>query len=392
MIAVALAGCVGSVATTEVDAGRGGDGGPGHDAAPSDAGPLADAPPSDGGRTEPDAAAPPDGVPMFVAIGKFGRITTSCDDGRTWGFDRSDDDAASCVGIDCDHHPGSSTGLTWGDGWFFASFGWGDNPTRLMRSQDGVTWETVYDMRGFSFAGIAWAEDRLVAGDVTPRYSLDHGATYMTAEWPDYHVPDGAWPNSRAIGYAPYEGGRIALVAAEGGGAWSDTVVSSDHGLTYQHPTTFPSECLGHSPHLTFGDGVWLETWGTSGYVCRSTDGGDHWTAIQPDPAATGGNSGAIWTGTEFVYYVGTRGFRSADGSAWTSFDVSFEVGAVARDPGTGTYVAVDGGWGHWYDEQRLFRSADGVTWEELGASAFVHGHPITHILFGYGAASAACP
>ena len=374
-----------------LDGARERDAGQGHDGASSDVGPRPDAPPVDGASMDPDAAPPSGGVPMFVAIGKFGRITTSCDDGRTWGFNRSDDDSASCVGIDCDHHPGSSTGLTYGDSWFFASFGWGDNPTRVMRSQDGVTWETVYDARGFSLAGLAWAGDRLVGGDVTPRYSLDRGATFMAAAWPDYHVPDGAWPNSRAIGYAPYGGGRIAVVAAEGGGAWSDTVVSSDQGLTYQHPTTFPTECLGHSPSLTYGNGVWLETWGTSGYVCRSTDGGDNWTAIQPDPSRTGGNSGAVWTGSEFFYYVGNRGFRSPDGSTWTGFDVSFEVGAIARDPGTGTFVGIDGAWGHWYAEQRFFRSADGVVWEELGTGAFVHGHPIGRVLFGYGAPSAMC-
>ena len=81
--------------------------------------PLDGALPFDAPLAMPDAAIP-EGVPMFVATGKFGRITTSCDDGRTWSFNRSDDDGGSCVGIDCDHHAGSATGLTWGGGYFFA--------------------------------------------------------------------------------------------------------------------------------------------------------------------------------------------------------------------------------------------------------------------------------
>src|SRR5690606_17175706 len=158
----------------------------------------------------PDSdAGEPEGVPMFVAIGKFGRITTSCDDGRSWTFNRSDNDSGSCVGIDCDHHAGSSTGLTFGGGHFFASYGWGDHPSRIMRSADGIEWETVYDERGFSFAGVAWAGDRLVGGDSTPRYSLDLGATWMRAEWPPYEIPEGAWPNARQIHVIP--SGVIAL-------------------------------------------------------------------------------------------------------------------------------------------------------------------------------------
>jgi hypothetical protein len=369
----------------------------GTDAARADGGRSDGGAPIDGAIDDapiamPDAAIP-DGVPMFVATGKFGRITTSCDDGRTWGFNRSDDESGSCVGIDCDHHAGSATGLTYGGGYFFASYGWGDHPARVLRSANGVDWDTVYDQRGFSLAGIAWAGDRLVGGDVTPRYAVNADAdpiTFAAAEWPDYDVPEGAWPNSRWIAYAPHDGGRIALIAAAGDGSFSDTVVSRDDGLTYQHPTSFPEECTGHNPRMAYGNGVWVQTWSTTGAVCTSSDGGDTFSYVD---LGEGGSSGAVFTGTEFLVYIGGMGHRSADGIEWSSFPVSVGVGAIAMDPATGTFIALDGnGWGRPYDMQRLYRSTDGEAFELLGESAFTHSHPLTHITFGYGSSSASCP
>lgn len=385
---LALPGCPSTEETNDTgttDAGRAD--------TPATDSPASDVPGLDAPREgDPDAPPPPDGVPMFVATGKYARITTSCDDGMTWSFDRSDDDAASCVGIDCDHHPGSATGVTFGGGWFFASFGWGDNPSRIFRSANGVDWEVPYDMRGFSFAGIDWAGDRLVGGDVNPRYSLDEGSSFMQAEWPEYVVPDGAWPNSRAIGYAPYGGGRIALIAASGDGTtFSDTVVSSDGGLTYQHPTTFPDECIGHGPRLAYGGGAWVQTWGTTGAVCTSTDGGQNWTH---QTLGDGSMSGALWTGSEFLLFAGGSGYRSTDGLTWTAFATNVVPGAIARNPASGTLVGLDGNsWGRPYAEQRLYRSTDGgATWDLLGETAFHHSHYLTHITFGYGASSTACP
>jgi hypothetical protein len=373
--------------------------------ADSDAGldtPTADAPSLDAPTTPhldapgTDAPAPPaEGVPLFVAIGKFGRITSSCDDGRSWGFDRSDDDLASCLGIDCDHHPGSSTGLTFGGGFFFASFGWGDHPARVFRSANGQDWELAYDQRGFSLAGLAWAEDRLVAGDPTPRYSLDARSapalTFLEGAWPPYEIPEGAWPNTRTVAWAPHGGGRIAIVAAAGDMSFSDTVISSDGGLTFEHPADFPDACVGHGPRMAYGNGAWVQSWSTSGVVCTSLDGGNTFTATD---LGDGRASGPIFHDGRFLLYVGRRGFRSVDGLGWTSFDVDVDVGAVAASPETGTIIALDGeSWGRPYAEQRLYRSTDGgETFELLGATAFVHGHPLTHVVFGRGAASAACP
>jgi hypothetical protein len=315
---------------------------------------------------------------MFVAAGKFGRVTTSCDDGRTWAFNRSDDDGASCAGIDCDHHRGSATGLAFGNGDVYASFGWGDHPARILRSGDG-RWSTAYDSAGFSFAGIAWAGDRLVAGDTIPRYSLDRGVTWTAAAMPAYEVPGGAWPVARAIGYSPAAGGQVAMLVAEGNGAWADTVVSGDRGRTYPHPRSVPAECTGYRPTLTVGGGVWLQVWGMTGIVCRSTDGGDTWTATRAVTSPTDRTTAAVWTGTEFVFYQGRRGYRSADGARWEAFDVDVEIGVVAHDPATHMFVAVSGE----YDGQRFYRSTDGIRFSELPAAAATRSHPITHIAFG---------
>jgi hypothetical protein len=341
--------------------------------------------------TSGGGGAPPEGVPMFVAIGKFGRITMSCDDGQSWLVDSSDDDGASCVGIDCDHHPGSSTGLTHGGGYFIASFGWGDVPSRIRRSADGVTWETVYDQTGFSFAGVVWAGDRLIGGDATPRYSMDLGVTFQEAAWPDYQVPDGAWPNARRVGFLPGGTGKIALLSGSGDGAWGDTTISSDGGATYQHPTTLPDECRGYSQGMASGNGVWLQAWGGTGTICRSTDGGDNWSAVQPFGDA-GELSNVVFNGSEFVAYTGTTGYRSTDGETWTSFEANVSVNRIAYSSATGTYVMVDQSWDGQPGSQRFYRSADGVTWDELEAGAFVDSHPIAHVLFGYGEASEGCP
>jgi hypothetical protein len=387
-----------ALACGEDDAGSGGDDGTGastttgEGASTSSGNTSANGSGTTSTSTTGGGGAPPDGVPMFVAIGKIGRATMSCDDGQSWLVDTSDDDGASCVGIDCDHHAGSSTGLTWGGGFFFASYGWGDHPSRIRRSADGVLWETVYDQPGFSFAGVAWADGRLIGGDATPRYSTDLGVSFSEAAWPAYQVPEGAWPNARRVGFAPIDGGKIALLSGSGDGAWGDTTISSDGGVTYVHPTELPDVCRGYSQGMAYGNGVWLQAWDGTGAICRSTDGGQTWAAAQPFGIEINGLSNVVFTGTEFVAYVGTMGYRSADGATWTPFESDQSVGRVGFSTATGTFVMIRGSWDGAPGTQRFYRSTDGVAWEELAASAFVSSHPITHVIFGYGAPSAQCP
>ena len=62
-----------------------------------------------------DAAVFTGTTPMFVAQGFVGRTTISCDDGRTWVADHSDDEAMRCFsatpGSDCDHNGQRAMGL-----------------------------------------------------------------------------------------------------------------------------------------------------------------------------------------------------------------------------------------------------------------------------------------
>ncbi|MCB9596012.1 MAG: exo-alpha-sialidase [Sandaracinaceae bacterium] len=343
-------------------------------------------PPRDGAVPLDDAGPPPEGVPTLVAIGKFGRITTSCDGGRTWPHDFSDDDSASCEGIDCDHHRGSATGLTWGGGYFWASFGWGEPAMRVMRSADGVTWETMYDSADQHFAGLAWAGDRLVGGTTQPQWSTDGGMSFTGAEWPTWDVPEGEWPVGRQIGFAPVGGGRIAVVAGAGDGSWGAIIVSRDGGLTYS-AATVDADCRGYSRPPRFGGSAWVLPWAETGVLCTSVDGGETWTAARVADGEHLTNS--IYTGSEHVVYAPTRAFRSPDGLTWTESASDTDVGVVGYDPSSASYVAVLRNRS--YDAQRFLRSTDGGTWEELPAGAHVRGHPITHIAFGYGATDGAC-
>ncbi|MBP6836629.1 MAG: exo-alpha-sialidase [Kofleriaceae bacterium] len=334
-----------------------------------------------GGGDAPRADADPGGVPMVVAIGKIGRITRSCDGGQTWTFNRSDDDGASCVGIDCDHHAGSSTGLTAGDGTIYASYGWGDHPARILRSDDGATWDTVYDQRGFSFAGVAWAGDRLIGGDVTPRRSMDRGATFTASDWPAYDKPEAVWPNARRVAYTGAAGGRIALLSSSGD--WADTTISADGGATFVHPTTLPAACRDRGiVGMATGASAWVHLWGPGGALCRSTDGGDTWQVAHTVPGA-GELAGPVFDGRGFVAYRDDRGWRSDDGGAtWTEFASTHPVGVVAADPSTGAFVMVRNPWPGDPALQRFYTSSDGATWTELPATAFVASHPITHVAF----------
>jgi hypothetical protein len=65
-------------------------------------------------------------------------------------------------------------------------------------------------------------------------------------------------------------------------------------------------------------------------------------------------------------------------------------IGPVARSP-EGTFVAANDGWMVWYEQQRFYRSEDGVAWETLPADAFVGSHPIYFMAHGRVTPGAGC-
>jgi len=341
-------------------------------------------------------------VPMFIAQGMVGRTIVSCDDGQTWVANRSDDDAFTCFvspETDCDHHAGAGRGITFGAGYFVATFGWG-KPGSIRRSRNGTHWEST--LVGKTFAGIVYGDGLFLAGERPPQKSSDDGATWAPGGDPMSEV----W-NVRRTGFAPFDGGRFLLAL---GSATNDLNVSKDQGATWARPSTLPAECAGDiqwSGGFAYGNNTIVVLGGT-GVACRSLDGGDTWTASN-----VGGevNSRLLWTGDMFVTWGRTTDFKpsrfsSTDGETWTVTPTETRVkntdgttttgpgpdlGAVARSDG-GTFVAVNGGWQQWYDKQSFYRSKDGLTWDALDKANFVGSHPIQFIAYGVGQRGGACP
>ncbi|HEY1088201.1 MAG TPA: hypothetical protein VGE37_10920, partial [Archangium sp.] len=89
------------------------------------------------------------------------------------------------------------------------------------------------------------------------------------------------------------------------------------------------------------------------------------------------------------------------DGTSWTSSNTQTRVGsalsggprlgAVAMSD-AGTFVGVKGGWQVWYEQQRFYRSTDGLIWDELPEASAKRSHPITAMTFGTARRSSVCP
>lgn len=315
---------------------------------------------------------------VFVAQGHLGRLTRSLDDGASWTSEQSlvsdymgsEPEELECfTDLDCDHHAHPARGLVFGGGYVFATFGWGD-PGGIFRSGDGASWEPV--LEGTTFGGLAYVQGVVIAGARMARRSTDHGATWSEAA--DSGLA--GW-NVRRVGQTASHGGRVILVGEAG-----DAVISDDAGETYRQPEEFPAGCGASIQTVggiaAFGD-IWLVV-GGDGSVCRSTDGGEHWTA---DSIGSEVSSHLTHTGMHFlVLGVGTA-HLSADGVEWTSqatVPANLNLGPLASD-GAGHLVAVRGGWQTWYDGQVFYRSTNGYDWEP--AETFVGSHPIRSMEFG---------
>lgn len=323
----------------------------------------------------------PMGVPLFVAQGHLARTTISCDDGQSWVAERSSDPSAECWSEnnlpDCDHDPGAGRGITWGEGWFVATFGWGP-PGGISRSRDGVAWQEV--LSGTTFAGVAYGNGVFLAGDGVPQRSSDGGATWTEL------APVGITDNARRFGFLEVAGGVFLLATDDG--MW----LSDDEGDSWWQPDSAPPGCgasIQTEGGIVAGDGVALVL-GGDGLACRSSDGGKTFTATD---LGVDIRSQLVWSGSAFMAWSSDALYTSPDGERWTSTPLASDVdiGAVAISP-EGTLVAVRGGWQIWYDEQAFYRSQDGVSWQSLPAGSFTGGHPIRAMTFGWGDVSAECP
>ena len=328
-----------------------------------------------------DPIEPPAGsIPMFIAQGHAGRTIISCDDGRTWVADQSDEAWNYCSNHDCDHGPGAGRGITWGDGWFFANFGWG-SPGAVRRSRDGVAWERVLESDGFG--GMVFGKGRLLAATRRGQYSDDLGET-----WEDFFAAGLDSSNVRDAAFVPHDGGRFVMVASSG----SPEIVVSVEGVSWVQPQSAPSDCgdgLPYQGRIVYGNGTIVLT-GNRGVICRSTDGGQTWSS---QTIADSLQANGIWNGSEFMAWSYGTLYRSTDGQIWTMTETvpsDIEIG-VAAVSDQGTIVGVTNGRQQHYDAQVFYRSEDGVHWDVLPGDAYTGGHPIKVIAFGYGQSSEHC-
>jgi len=421
VLSAVLAGCVGEVGEM-----------PPPDAGSTDGGGQAmmSDPVPDAGRTEPDAGTiesdagtedagtPPldagmDRVPVFVAVGKQGRRALSCDDGRTWKSDVSVDDAwpaneryrcfsgdftlpdGGTQSTDCDHNAYSSTSLAYVDGAFVQTEGWGA-PGTFWRTTDGVTWQQVFT--GANVQDVMVGDGRLIAATRATRRSDDQGLTWTNG--PEIPLSNGSntiWNVRGGV----FGGGTFLVTSQDGANV--DFAYSVDRGETWRRPTLQGGGRVDDcgAGHPVYGGGVFLlMSWSSAmnaTIVCRSTDGAATWTRSTLSAYV---ESRPVWTGSGFVAWSNGQVHRSPDGATWTSAPTQTRKNGVLSagpNPGPvavnadGTFVAVKGGWQVWYEQQRFYRSTDGVLWDELAPGDFLAGHPITAMAAGF-VSRGACP
>lgn len=336
---------------------------------------------STGTGTDDTGPPPVTGVPVFLAQGHYGRTTISCDDGKTWIQDRSQDDGVRCFeeNVDCDHNAYAGRGVAWGDGVFALTWGWGQ-PGTLQRSSDASAFDIVMTDTP-TYAGLAYGGGRFVANNSPTRISSDRGLTWQDGGELNIDI------NTRSIDYLPH-GDGIFIVTGESGD--ERAIVRSPDGVTWTPASKRPPECGSYARGMAYGGGTIVLASGNGG-ACSSQDGGDTW---QHTPVTDAFSSPPVWTGQEFYIYNGATLWRSADGAAWASESLTpdtVDIGALARSP-DGTMVAASGGWMSWYDQQHFYRSSDGKTWKTLPPGSFVGSHPINFISYGTVDPGAGCP
>jgi hypothetical protein len=129
--------------------------------------------------------------------------------------------------------------------------------------------------------------------------------------------------------------------------------------------------------------------------MCTTTDGGASWTKHE---LGEGLHTNPVWNGKSFVVWGNnSQGalsrFTSTDGLQWNATPVKSQVSLSAVGTTVdGKFVATNPDWNGGYENQRFYRSDDGVTWETLAASAFAPGHPIKRFRAGIVDANQYCP
>lgn len=336
----------------------------------------------------PTPTPAPGQVYLLVATGHIGRTIISCDQGRTWIRDRSDNQSSRCWVngdpnyVECDHTTNSGRNIEFGDGWFYASYGWGSNAATLRKSRDGYNWQTV--ATGNSGAGVSYFQGFLIWINGMGWPGSTNGGTSFTNFEPTISGFQGAW----SIRTLSRSEGLVVVSGDDPGGYYS-----RDAGRTWSRATLNGIEWT-RTVQIGRGNGQLISlssnTINNQGrlYIARSTDDGATWTGASVSNVPAYENwSNLIFNGTQFITWSSGRRWMSLDGMNWTttSMDSRYVNGPVALTP-NGTYASIPNVWGQYYASQKAYYSTDGINWTE---AQFPGGHPITKITGGYVDASA---
>lgn len=329
---------------------------------------------------------PPPPMPYaLMALGYQGEKLRSCDKGRTWEvIDPGESLRCDDPDADCGHGARAPQGLAHDGSAWFAAYAWGNHDAVLERSLDGTTWEEVRRAERREQVGGLVAQPGVVVGLHSQRTlrSTDGGNTWTWEETPT---------ESHGTQRHLY---RFALSTRELLVGFRETLthyiipISNDGGLTWRTPNAFPTECSqsrreggGWFRAMVATNNVMLLALST--HHCTSTDHGNTFTA-HPAPFSTRSllhHQGEVWAYTE---ERDSRLFRSADGITWqeSALDTSsiqqenVRLTYVFRAP-DGVFVAHNGGQ---YETRELYRSEDGLSWQSVATSP---GHRIRLIESG---------
>jgi hypothetical protein len=332
--------------------------------------------------TPTPSPSPSGKVMAMMAAGHQARTVLSCDGGKSWINDRSDNPNARCwvTGdanyVECDHTAVSAQGqiVTYANGYFYTQFGWGVNGS-VRRSVDGITWTVLRTGDWAGGIGTATGSNRVFSLWGNWTYSNDNGATWLssTKSFGEY---DMAHPLVFLVGSKLFAVGRVDNPL--------QLAISSDSGLSWTTVPSFQSAWGGSFAEGSSGVIVSLAT--TVGQVARSTDGGKTWTTYQAHSKANESwSSPLLYNGTQFVAFSGNKKYVSTDGITWTSTAMVNAPGAgpAAYNPVTKTYSVILNEWDNYYAKQKAWVSTDAVTWTQLSATQFKGGHPLTRIVIG---------
>ena len=312
---------------------------------------------------------------IFMGSGHGGRTLMSCDDGLSWINDRYD------IGSDTgDHSASASRGMDSGSGYFYANYGWGFNGS-LRRSRDGINWDIVHsDNWG---GGVANFSNLLFHGAEGGNWytSNDNGTNWIKII-------------NSTIGNIPDQFDHPSIVRLNNkifvSGRNQKLGVSSDKGKTW---TLVTSGLLGNTSNRTFaeGNGVIVSfsyDYSTNlGNISRSLDDGKTWTGYVLGKEW----SQIVFNGSQFIGWSDGKTWKSSDGLNWTNTPTKIDgldappwwTATTQFNPKSGTYVGIITAWNHEYENQKAYRSKDGINWVTLDPTKFKGGTSMHTMIVG---------